>query len=494
MSILLPNGRRASSVSQTPAVHSALQSPIPILNEPGMQPLLPLLSPQTAPGAAAATVPTTAEDKDKDSSGATLSTEKEMKTETTITVDGSEAKASGTETESKEDKDKEPKPSRLHPTPESPAGKASLSPNAAFEVTEEDLRKCSEVFFFLRDHPELFLDIARCCNSLSVRLSSSPLCSFSLSPSMPSPLCSVCGQELMDLIRLYLSRILAHWSCDESHLLRFLNEIVSHHLSPPDSLTDLPNPASYSSSSFFFASFKPSELLSLVLDELCGRPDMIGFLKFISEAVGPNGRALMSRGGGAGGGGGGGGINGNGTGTDTALLCSQIIEPICQRLDGVSSSGKLPVALRCIVSSLTAQTHDDERKRSHLFLIFAHSFVSRITRWLTTKTSTFNSKSFSLTEEDGGVSIGEQAQVLETVQELMKLCFTRGMPIGSSQREAHSHSPSSPASASASGMLMNHDTPLHSGIHSQSRSQFSLQIHAILSRSRWLISRSRPVN
>ena len=144
MSVLLPNGRRASSINPTPST-SALQSPIPILNEPGMQPLLPLLSEM------------------KESSGdgvTTTSPEKEQDTKPQTD--------NGTHSESKEDL----KPSNLTSNSEL---QSAPSPRS-FEVTADDLSKCSEIFFFLRHHPELFLDIARCCDSLSV--SSFPLPSF----------------------------------------------------------------------------------------------------------------------------------------------------------------------------------------------------------------------------------------------------------------------------------------------------------------------------
>lgn len=269
----------------------------------------------------------------------------------------------------------------------------------------------------------------------------------------------------MEFIRLYLTRILAHWSCDESHLLHFMNEIVAHHLSPPDSLEDysttLPNDRGPRlASSFFSSSFKPTELLPLILDELCGRPDMIGFIKYVSEAVGPNGRSLLSGNRGSG--------SESGVIDSPSLLCNLIVEPICQRLDTVSSFGKLPMALRCILSSMVSQTREDEQKRSQLFFVFANSLVPRITRWLTTSKSN--------DEEDCGVSIGEQAQVLDTIQELMRICFTRGVW---NQGDPHCSSPgsNSPHRPRGGGSL---------------GTQFSLQIHATLSRSRWLISRSFP--
>lgn len=149
MSVLLPNGRRASSINPTPST-LALQSPIPILNEPGMQPLLPLLSPMG---------------EMKESSGDDVTiTSPEKEQETKPQTDN------GTDSESKEDL----KPSNLTSNSEF----QSVSSPKSFEVTADDLRKCSEIFFFLRNHPELFLDIARCCDSLSVSSFSLPLFSF----------------------------------------------------------------------------------------------------------------------------------------------------------------------------------------------------------------------------------------------------------------------------------------------------------------------------
>lgn len=254
-----------------------------------------------------------------------------------------------------------------------------------------------------------------------------------------------------------MTRIYAHWSSDESHLLRYLNEVISYHLLPPDSLDDCSRisiPEGEKRIRCLFPSFKSSELLPLIFDELCGRPDMIGFVKYISEGVGVNGRTLLSNG-----------------GHDNARLCSQIIEPICQRLDSVSSSGKVPVALRCMIISIVGQTHDDDRRRNDLLLLFANSFISRITRWL------FNSNSQQSLSDDC-MSIGEQAHLLETVQELLKLCFIKG----SSSIDSHA----SPSRGQIPLPGSSESNSLHSRIIG---SNFSLQTHAILSRSRWLISR-----
>jgi hypothetical protein len=119
-----------------------------------MQPLLPLLSPA-------------GEEKESSGGAATTSPEKEQKAEAQT--------ENGTDSESREDL----KPSHLTPSSESAMAQSAPSPKA-FEVTEDDLRRCSETFFFLRDHPELFYDLARCCDSLSVRSSLPPSLLISL--------------------------------------------------------------------------------------------------------------------------------------------------------------------------------------------------------------------------------------------------------------------------------------------------------------------------
>jgi hypothetical protein len=251
----------------------------------------------------------------------------------------------------------------------------------------------------------------------------------------------------MELIRLYVTRIFAHWSSDESHLSRFMNEIISYQLSPRDSLEqpfDTPPRAS-----------SRSELVSMIFDELCGRPDMIGFIKHVSEGVGPNGKVLL--------------VNGAG---ETSSLCSQIVEPICQRLDSLSTSGRIPVALRCMISSIIGQTRENDSRRGGLLFLFVNSFIPRITRWLAHS----NTQPLHSLTDDCSVSIGEQTQLLEAVQDLLKLCFTKGVS------DPGVRSPQPPALGSVDSHLSSPSRALGG--------KFSLQTHAILSRSKWLISRS----
>jgi hypothetical protein len=130
----LANGRRASSVivPSTPVVPSL----IPILNEPGMQPLLPLLAPQA-----------------------------EHKASSPVTIQPSTGMEEKGDNETKEDKRESPLSSSspltviVKPTPLS----------RTIELTDQELEKCSDLIFFLREHPEICLDIVGCCGSLSVR-------------------------------------------------------------------------------------------------------------------------------------------------------------------------------------------------------------------------------------------------------------------------------------------------------------------------------------
>jgi hypothetical protein len=138
MSMVVANGRRASAFVAQP---TAASTSIPILNEPGMQPLLPLLPPQA---------------EDKASSPVMMTS--------TITDEKGD-------TEVKEEK-KQSSPLTVVTKPTLPL---------VSELSDRDLEKCSDLIFFIREHPEIFLDIATCCNSLSVRMIfCCPVCLLSL--------------------------------------------------------------------------------------------------------------------------------------------------------------------------------------------------------------------------------------------------------------------------------------------------------------------------
>lgn len=127
-SIVLANSRRASAISVTTSTPTA-QSSIPILNEPGMQPLLPLIpSEKVSPEKPSEVV------EQKEESEALVENQD----------DGKESKS----------------PETLPVVVKAPA--------SVVELSEKDLVYLSSIFFFLRDHPDIFLDLARCCDSLSV--------------------------------------------------------------------------------------------------------------------------------------------------------------------------------------------------------------------------------------------------------------------------------------------------------------------------------------
>lgn len=271
----------------------------------------------------------------------------------------------------------------------------------------------------------------------------------------------------MELIRLCVTRIYAHWSTDEIHLQNFLNKILSNHITPPSSLsssilsTNMINESHVMLSSIS-TPINSLELLPLIFDELCGRADMIGFIRFISDGVGIIGRGYLH----------------NNT-SEISNLCLHVIEPICQRFDFVSSSGKIPVALRCILSSIFHQSHGDERIQNNLLLLFVDSFLPRIIRWL------LNSNSSIHNLGDDIISIGEQTQLMETIQDLFKICFTRGINTSSSSIK-------SPSISNGNGSIYSGGESNGSNYTFKSKSQYSnysLQIHAALSRSKWLISR-----
>jgi hypothetical protein len=38
----------------------------------------------------------------------------------------------------------------------------------SMELTDSDLEGCSTIFFFIRNHPEIIIDLAKCCSSHQV--------------------------------------------------------------------------------------------------------------------------------------------------------------------------------------------------------------------------------------------------------------------------------------------------------------------------------------
>ena len=256
-------------------------------------------------------------------------------------------------------------------------------------------------------------------------------------------------------MKLAITRIFSHWSTDDTQLENFVRGVVRYHFANTKSISSNVSDASYKDSNPDDAgvvrteSISGSQLLPLVLDEICRRADMIGVIRYLSDAVTQSAKAAITP----------------GAHIDVSAICIQIVEPICHRFDAIASASRIPGVLQSVVRALmdTKPQH-----RSDALLLLAESLVPKVVQWVTCSTAVFRRR-FDVQDLDDSadnLSIGEQSVLLETIQELLKLCFCR---------------------------LPNTSDPPGDGecgsIRSKTAVTLSLANHAVLSRSKWLIAR-----
>ena len=156
-------------------------------------------------------------------------------------------------------------------------------------------------------------------------------------------------------------------------------------------------------------------ILPLVFNEFCLRPDMLGFIRYISEAVDISGRNLL---------------NTESSLGDISALCSRVVEPISQRLYDVSLNGHVPGALRELLIALSDTSVDENGNTDHI-LLFAENFIHRTVQWLFRHaTDRYVPISLDVNKEEevdeSMMSMAEQAEMIDITQDLLKACFMSG--------------------------------------------------------------------
>lgn len=259
------------------------------------------------------------------------------------------------------------------PTPTAPiSAVATPSPNMQsaplvkqpLQLSEEELKACSDILFYLQDEPAVVMEIIKRCNDQTT---------------------------LCDVSRILVSRIYAHWSSDDTSLSKLLALALEQHFTQSSVLSEDDESTQAPWMSFY----------QCMLQELCSRPDMLGFIRHISDAG--NIKSLLSK------------------PNDIATLCVQVVEPICQRLDACASNGRLPSAFLNIIRDVAQSKH-----RNGGLIAFAEVLVPRICQWLLGR----RAKEVLLEDVNeeaslNTLSISDTAQMADSLTNLLTQCFGR---------------------------------------------------------------------
>jgi hypothetical protein len=206
-------------------------------------------------------------------------------------------------------------------------------------------------------------------------------------------------------VKVVTTRIYCHWSSTIAQFVDFLRVAIDSH----DSI-EIPL-MSATGSEVLSSQASESLLLPLIFNELFLRPDMLGFIRYISDAVGQDGRVFLNR---------------EGSVQDINTLCALVIEPIAVRFDALSISRQIPGALSHALEALCSTKNSgaiDVRR----ILLLVDSFVPRIVQWLYRDTTDrhFSVNAGAMDGEDL-LAIDEHAAMIDITQELLKLCFVNG--------------------------------------------------------------------
>lgn len=157
--------------------------------------------------------------------------------------------------------------------------------------------------------------------------------------------------------------------------------------------------------------------LPLLFNEFCLRPDMLGFIRYLSDAVGTTGRAFLNR---------------DGCAEDISSLCVKVIEPIAQRFEVLASTGLIPGALCTVLKVLCGTTDSTAGDKSIHILSLVDCLAPRIVQWLyrhSTERHLVHSEDRSVTlvmKDEGCLSLGEQTVLIGVTQDLLKMCLVNG--------------------------------------------------------------------
>jgi hypothetical protein len=270
-----------------------------------------------------------------------------------------------------------------------------------------------------------------------------------------------------DFVRILITRLYNHWSCDDFHLYTLMNEMMAYfeksleyssygngnELSPQknsfavtplkktiESINQITSPESRVTTSPII------DFVQMVYSEICRSAELISFIRYISDSITPTGRSVIS----------------TRATPEISVICSHIIEPICQRFALSASECKIPSVLRIAIGvSMKCQF------KTKAIALFSDCIIPRIVRWIfgsgfrDSTLSTDNSNKFRPNLED-------QALLSDYIQELLKMCFGKG--------NAATYTKGDNAN-NVNGNTREHIITL------------SLSHSAMLSRSKWLISR-----
>lgn len=180
----MSTGRRASAIN-LPSSLSSQQTTIPILNEPGMQPLLPLLPVVESKQDSFSTNIIQSEQKNEETGTSNDKVDNEEKKSENliikpnaspqtipITLNSSTIATNNQDNNNNNninDSNNNNNKSNNNNNTISSIINKSTGVNV-IELNENDLNYCSELFFFIRDHPEIIIDLFRCCDNLQVKI------------------------------------------------------------------------------------------------------------------------------------------------------------------------------------------------------------------------------------------------------------------------------------------------------------------------------------
>lgn len=219
-------------------------------------------------------------------------------------------------------------------------------------------------------------------------------------------------QELAEFVKVITARIFCHWSCSDVQFGRFLAIAIKSHFSV-DNQRSATSPHDDETSCL---AATQQMFLPLVFNEMCLRPDLLGFIRWVSDAVSPSGREFFNK---------------IGSAQDISTLCVRVIEPIASRLESLAASGSIPNSLRCAFQVLSLADGSSSAEISSRILMVVDCLVPRIVQWLYRNSTTRHfSNNVAGSNIDGGedlLSLSEQTDMITAAQELLQMCFVNGI-------------------------------------------------------------------
>lgn len=203
-----------------------------------------------------------------------------------------------------------------------------------------------------------------------------------------------------EFVRILITRLYSPWSTDTSQQLALYTEILHNIDQSIDDFRYTQEGSSSKPSVSVTQSNRWITFLQLVFDEIFRGPELIGYIRYLADAITPQGKLIIT----------------SKAAPEISSICTSIIEPICQRFSSTAEKSKVPCSLKTIIAACCSS-----KSKNSTLQILAESLIPKIVQCVFGSTL---KEVFKVTNPSASsLAFEDRAMLSDLIQELLKLCF-----------------------------------------------------------------------